>query len=146
MTSLIPLPVTRHRRVEFQKRKSTNSGVGLVKPDTSVVEVRRIRLGELLATDLDRLTDLLRSQLGCWNHYRLRLWRECRSFNLSGIDDRIRIAEEILAGPYCGSVIWAWGGLVLLVAEVEKKLSDPDPHIRLEADFALRALRDVQRN
>ena len=88
----------------------------------------------------DLLVDLearLRSTLGCWHHYRLRVWQSCRSFDAASIDDRIKIAEEVLGAPHRGEVIWAWGGFVLLLSEVQNKLDDPDPHVRQDAAFVL---------
>jgi hypothetical protein len=90
-----------------------------------------------MVSDLRELESRLRKTFGAWNHYRLRLWQKCRSFDAAGVDDRIRIAEEVLAAPHRGDVIWAWSGFVILLAEIQGKLGDPDPHGRLDAVVAL---------
>jgi HEAT repeat protein len=90
-----------------------------------------------MGSDLHNLESQLRSIFGTWNHYRLRLWQEHRSFEAAGVEERIGIAQEILADPHRGDVIWAWGGFVMLLDEIQKKLGDPDPHVRQDAVIAL---------
>lgn len=90
----------------------------------------------------------LESQLarcfGCRNHYRLQVWRECRSFKLASVDDRIRIAEKILASEWRGGVVWGWGGRLMLMKELRERLVDPNPEIQAEAMAALTELGEVQ--
>ena len=50
-----------------------------------------------MAIDLRELESRLRGTFGAWHHYRLRLWQECRSINAPGVEDRIRVAIEVLA-------------------------------------------------
>ena len=90
-----------------------------------------------MVSDRREIEALLRSTFGAWNHYRLRVWHECRSFDSASETDRIRIAKEILANRYQGDLIWAWGGSVLLLGEIQNKLGDVDPHVRQDAAIAL---------
>ena len=87
--------------------------------------------------DLHDLEAQLRTKLGAWNHYRLRVWQKSRSLDSASEADRIRIAKEVLADPHRGDLIWAWGGFVMLLSEIQMKLDDPDPHIRGDAAVAL---------
>ena len=50
-----------------------------------------------MTASLRELERQLRSTFGAWNHYRLRVWQECRSFDAAGVEDRIRVANEVLA-------------------------------------------------
>ncbi len=86
---------------------------------------------------LQELESQLHRTFGAWGHYRLRLWQEYRSIQSSGGEDRIRIAEEILAESHRGEFVWAWGGFVMLLGEVQTKLNAPDPHVRADAIVAL---------
>jgi hypothetical protein len=90
-----------------------------------------------MPSDLPQVETRLRSTFGAWNHYRLRLWREYRSFEAAGVDERIEIAQEVLADPHRSDVIWAWSGFVSLLGEIQAKLSDLDPHVRQSAVIAL---------
>ena len=90
-----------------------------------------------MSNDLRQLESKLRSTLGCWSHYRLKVWQACRSFDAAGVYDRIRIAQEVLADPHRGDLIWALGGFVMQLDEIQKKLDDSDPHIRGDAAVAL---------
>ena len=83
-----------------------------------------------MTNNLKELESRLRSTLGCWSHYRFRVWQECRSFDAAGADDRTKIAEEILAAAHRGEVIWAWSGFVSLLGEIQEKLNDADAHVR----------------
>ena len=74
---------------------------------------------------------------GSWNHYRLRLWQGCRSAQAAGVEDRIRIAEEVLSNSHRGEWIWALGGWHMLLGEVTAKLDDSDPHVRQDTVVAL---------
>jgi HEAT repeat protein len=65
------------------------------------------------------------------------VWQACRSFDAAGIVDRIEIAQKVLADRHRGEWIWAWGGFVMLLGEIQMKLNDPDPHIRQDAAIAL---------
>ena len=90
-----------------------------------------------MTNNLKELESRLRSTLGCWSHYRFRVWQECRSFDAAGADDRTKIAEEILAAAHRGEVIWAWSGFVSLLGEIQEKLNDADAHVRQDAMIAL---------
>ena len=90
-----------------------------------------------MTANLKELESQLRSTLGCWSHYRLRVWREYRSIDAAGAHDRIKIAEEVLAASYRGELVWAWGGWHMLLDEIQTKLNDADPHIRQDACIAL---------
>lgn len=89
---------------------------------------------------LQDLESQLAKCFGCRNHYRLQVWRQCRSFNFASVDDRIRIAEEILASEWRGGVVWGWGGRLMLIKELRERLIDPNPEIQTEAMAALVAL------
>ena len=90
-----------------------------------------------MTASLRELERQLRSTFGAWNHYRLRVWRECRSFDAAGVEDRIRVAKKVLADPHRGELVWAWGGFAMLLGETQSKLNDPDPHVRADAIVAL---------
>ena len=90
-----------------------------------------------MASDLRELESRLRSTFGAWHHYQLRLWQECRSINAAGVEDRIRVAIEVLADDDRGGWVWALGGWHMLLGEIQSKLSDLDPHIRQDAAVAL---------
>ena len=51
--------------------------------------------------------------------------------------DRIQIAQKVLTDPHRGELVWAWGGFVMLLGEIQAKLADHDPHIRGDATIAL---------
>lgn len=89
-------------------------------------------------TDLDRLRELERQfVLGCRNWYVLWLWQRYRSFDSATVEDRIRVAEEVLGTPWRGGVAWAWGGSLALIDHLIGRLTDADPLIRQEAAIAL---------
>ena len=88
-------------------------------------------------TELRELEARLRSISGCWSHYQLRLWQECRSIDAAGVEDRITFAKEVLAAPHRGEWIWALGGWHMLMGEIRAKLNAPDPHVRQDAAIAL---------
>ena len=87
--------------------------------------------------ELRELETQLRSIFGAWNHYRLRLWQQCRSVDAAGVEDRIRIAQEVLAATHRGDWVWALGGWHMMLGEIQTKLNDPDPHIRGDSAIAL---------
>lgn len=87
--------------------------------------------------ELQKLETGLRSTFGGWSHYQLRLWQECRSNQSAGVEDRSRIAKSVLADPHRGEWVWALGGWHMLLAEIQAKLNDFDPHIRQDAAIAL---------
>ena len=67
--------------------------------------------------------------------YRLRVWKECGSFDTASATDRIAIAEKCMfSGGFCYQQSVHLQLVKLLIA----KLSDPDPTIRAEAAIALR--------
>ena len=86
---------------------------------------------------LRELETRLRSTFGAWNHYRLRVWQQCRSIDAAGVEVRIMIAKEVLAATHRGDWVWALGGWHMLLGEIQSKLNDPDPHIRQDAAIAL---------
>ena len=90
-----------------------------------------------MLNELRELEARLRSIPGCWDHYRLRVWQQCRSIDAAGVEDRIRIAKEVLVATHRGDWIWSLGGWHMLLGEIQTKLTDPDPHIRQDAAFAL---------
>ena len=90
-----------------------------------------------MLSELRKLESRLQSSFGAWNHYRLRLWQQCRSVQAAGVEDRIRIASTVIADPHRGESVWAWGGFAMLLDEIQRKLNDPDPHIRQDAAVAL---------
>ena len=90
-----------------------------------------------MTANLRELETRLRSIFGAWDHYRLRVWQECRSIDAAGVEDRIRIANEVLAATHRGEWIWALGGWHMLLGEIQTKLNDPDPHIRQDSAIAL---------
>ena len=111
--------------------------IGLDLLDDCQSHHRRISMTSEPTGDLRELEARLRTVSGAWSHYQLRLWQQCRSFDSAGIDDRIRVAKEVLAATHRGEWIWALGGWHMLFAEIQSKLDDPDPHIRGEAAIAL---------
>jgi HEAT repeat protein len=88
--------------------------------------------------DLDRLRDLeSRFVLGCRSWYLLLLWQRHGSFESSSVEDRIRIAEDVLATDGRGGVTWAWGGWLALIEHLIERLNVTDPFVREEAAIAL---------
>lgn len=88
-------------------------------------------------SSLPELETRLRSTFGAWHHYRLRVWQDCRSFDAAGVEDRVRIAKNVLAATHQGEWIWALGGWHMLLGEIQAKLNDSDPHVRADAIVAL---------
>lgn len=90
-----------------------------------------------MLSELRELEARLRSTFGAWHHYQLRLWQECRSVEAAGVEDRIRIAKAVLADVDRGGWAWALGGWHMLLAEIQAKLTHPDPHVRQDSAIAL---------
>ena len=86
---------------------------------------------------LPELETRLRSTFGAWHHYRLRVWQDCRSFDAAGVEERVRIAREVLCAEHRREWVWALGGWHMLLGEVQAKLNDADPHVRADAIVAL---------
>lgn len=90
-----------------------------------------------MLAELQELETHLRSTFGAWHHYLLRVWQQCRSIEAAGIEDRIKIAKAVLADVDRGGWAWAVGGWHMLLAEIQAKLHDLDPHVRQDAAIAL---------
>jgi hypothetical protein len=90
-----------------------------------------------MLNDIQELEARLRSIFGAWSHYQLQLWQQLRSKDSAGIEDRIRVANEVLAATHRGEWIWALGGWRMLLGEIQTKLNDLDPHVRQDALIAL---------
>jgi len=90
-----------------------------------------------MLNDLQELESRLKSTFGAWSHYQLLLWQQLRSKDSAGIEDRIRVANEVLAATHRGEWIWALGGRHMLLGEIQTKLNDSDPHVRQDAVIAL---------
>jgi hypothetical protein len=86
---------------------------------------------------LTSLEEQLRKIVGGWSQYRFMVWQKCRSFEAASVEDRLRIAQEVLADRHKGEWVWALGGQHMLLAEIVEKLDDSDPHIRAGAIVAL---------
>lgn len=89
-----------------------------------------------MLNEFPELEARLKSTFGAWSHYHLRLWRQLRSKDAAGIEDRIRVAKKVLAATHRGEWIWALGGWHMLLGEIQTKLNDSDQH-RQDAVIAL---------
>ena len=89
---------------------------------------------------LHELEAQLRTIAGAWNRYRWRVWQQCRSMESAGVEERYRIASEVLADPHRGEWTWAVGSQHMMVVEIATKVDDLDPHVRADAIVALAAL------
>lgn len=90
-----------------------------------------------MLAELLELETRLRSTFGASNHYQLRLWQRCHSIQAAGIEERVRIAQEVLRTEHRGEWIWALGGWHMLLGQVQARLNDADPHVRSDAIVAL---------
>lgn len=83
--------------------------------------------------------------VGCRYWYLLQLWKQCGSFEASSIEDRIRLAYEVLENAGYGGTQWVWTGWIELVNHLIERLEDPVAEVRQEAAIALGDLQDEGR-
>ena len=83
--------------------------------------------------------------VGCRYWYVLQLWKECGSFEASSIQDRIRVAYDVLEKAGAGGTQWVWTGWIELVDHLIERLEDPVAEVRQQAAIALGDLQDEGR-
>jgi HEAT repeat protein len=75
--------------------------------------------------------------VGCRYWYVLQLWQQCGSFEASSIQDRIRVAYDVLAKAGAGGTQWVWTGWLELVDHLIERLDDAVAEVRQQAAIAL---------